>query len=142
MSLTPLPVPSLDALCKCSVLAAVALEIQRAPIWWTFAACLRLGFHALLRPKDIWGLRGSDVRFPGRRPLLMHPLAVVTVRDAKNRAFMGRLQVRTVKDPEALSWFGFWRMPSRLGRFGPSSRSGFASAWMSGSGFWVCRLSA
>ena len=41
---------------------------------------------------------------PGRRSLLTERIAVVTVKEAKNRAFAGRLQVRTVRDDGALSW--------------------------------------
>ena len=66
------------------------------------------GFFGLLRPKELFEVLRCDVRLPGPRSLLGAPVAVLTIREPKNRAFAGRLQVRTIRDQEALGWISWW----------------------------------
>ena len=103
----PLPEVLLEAIARWAVFAALVLDPGHAPEWWCFAAVIRLGFYALLRPKEIWNLLRSDIRMPGPRSLLREPISVLTIREAKNRAYMGRLQIRTVRAPHASAWLAW-----------------------------------
>ena len=61
------------------------------------------GFY-LLRPKEMFGLRRRHARVPGPLSLVSDDVAVLTVLDPKNRAAMGRLQVRAVRDSCSICW--------------------------------------
>jgi hypothetical protein len=99
-----LPVALLDAFCVAACLHAAVLDLPRAPVWWELAALLRLGFWGLFRPKELTNLRRRELRVPSPESLLATPVVVATILDAKNRAFMGRLQVRSVRDERAVAW--------------------------------------
>ena len=103
-SRVPMPEKIMLALCRYAVLAAVSLDTQHSLIWWNFMAVLRLSFHGLLRPKEIFGPFCSDVRASGPGSLLHSDVAVLTIREPKNRAHMGRLQVRLIREPTTVRW--------------------------------------
>ena len=107
-SRTPLPLCLLTLFCRFAVYSAVVAEPHDAAAWWGFGVVLRLAFRGLLRPKEAWNLVRRDVRLPGRLSLLGAPVGVLTIRDTKNRAHMGRLQVRAIRCPEALAWLRWW----------------------------------
>jgi hypothetical protein len=106
-SRTPLPAVLLEAIVRFSVFAAVALEPWKAVIWWPFGVAMMTAFHGLLRPGELWKLRRCDVRVPGTRSLLAAPIVVLTIREPKNRHFAGRLQVRSIREPEVISWISW-----------------------------------
>ena len=97
-SRTPVPRVVLEALRIFAVLAAVELDRPRAQLWWRFASVIGCGFWGLLRPKELFGLKRRHARVPGPLSLVADDVAVLTVLDPKNRASMGRLQVRAVRD--------------------------------------------
>ncbi len=107
----PMPEIILLAMARYAILAALTLNTRRAPMWWAFGPVLRMGFYGLMRPKEIWNLRRRDIRLPGVRSFLSGRLLVATIRDPKNRTFMGRLQVRAIREERTVQWLaGFWRM--------------------------------
>jgi len=122
-SRVPLPLLLLEAFTRYGALAACSVDVCRAVAWWHFCVCLRLAFFGLLRPKELWGLKRGDLRIPGDRSLLVHEVVVITVREAKNRAFSGRLQIRAVRCPATVRWvrwmFAEASPSSRVWPFGP-----------------------
>ena len=95
-SRVPMPRIILEALRIFAVLAAVELDRGQSQAWWRFAALLGAGFWGLLRPKELKGLFRKHVRVPGP--------ASLTIVDPQNRAYMGRLQARTVRDGFSVRW--------------------------------------
>ena len=69
---------------------------------------MRIGFYALLRPKEWLRLQRQHVKIPRGTILSGHRVAVLTVVDPKNRAFMGRLQVRLIGDPATTEWLSLY----------------------------------
>jgi hypothetical protein len=103
----PMPEPILEALCKFSLLAALSLDTKNSLVWWNFAVMLRVGFYGLLRPKEIYRVTRNLTRVPGLRSFLSVKVAVLTIVDPKNRAHMGRLQVRMIKDETTVDWLAW-----------------------------------
>ena len=73
---------------------------------FAFAILLRIGFHCLLRPAELLKLTVGDVRLPVSA---YEPnIAVIKLRDPKNRATLGRFQFVMVTDESLvayLQWF-------------------------------------
>ena len=103
-SRVPLRVELVCALSYAAVLHGCCLDVPRCGLWLRFAAVLRLGFFALLRPKEIYRLLVGDVMVPrlGTHSLLQ--CVVATIREPKNRAPGGRIQVRMLREPAAVRW--------------------------------------
>ena len=109
-SRVPMDVNIMKALFYFALTQAFWYEPSRKRIWLGFAICLRAGFFALLRPKEWFSLQRKFVKTPfGSGTLLSGArVAVITVLDAKNRAFLGRLQVRIIRDPGTISWLSWY----------------------------------
>ena len=107
VSRTPMPETVLRGFIAYGVMAALALEPSKAELWWRFLVLLQVGFHGLLRPKELLGLRRRHLKLPGGEDPLMPQLAVVCVEEPKNRAYMGRLQSRLVRSPVAVAWLSW-----------------------------------
>eukprot|EP00973_Karenia_brevis_P058893 8199175-Karenia_brevis.AAC.1 len=76
---------------------------HRHRIWYImFGILLRLGFYALLRPKETVMLRASDVTI--HLSLEQAPVAVIVVRAPKNKFSMGFSQFALVKDSGTIKW--------------------------------------
>ena len=103
-SRVPMPRIILEAIRIFAVLAATELDRCQSRQWWRLAALIGAGFWGLLRPKELVGLRRGHVRYPGAASFLTDDVAVLTVVDPKNRAYMGRLQARTVRDGCSVRW--------------------------------------
>jgi len=68
----------------------------------SFAVLVRVGFECLLRSGEIVKLLVGDIRLPQSR---YEPrVAVVTLRDPKNRAAMGRFQFAMIRDTALVDW--------------------------------------
>ena len=63
-----------------------------------------LGFFALLRPKELFQLTKACLKLPIGPLLGGSRVAVASILDPKNRAFMGRLQVRIIRDSACIDW--------------------------------------
>jgi hypothetical protein len=113
VSRVPMPLAVLEALRIFSVLAAIHLDRNRGLQWWSFAAILGAGFWGLCRPKELLNLRRSHVRVPGTRTFMLDEIGVLTIEEPKNRASMGRLQVRSVRDGCSVRWLQ-WLVQDRL----------------------------
>lgn len=107
-SRVPMRLEILLGLCRYGCLAAARLDQGRSLLWLAWVTSLQAGFWGLLRPKELFGLRRSCVRLPGRFRVSSQNLAVLTVLEPKNRAFMGRVQVRLVRDPACVRWLEWW----------------------------------
>ena len=107
-SRVPMRFEILLGLCRYGCLAAARLDQGRALLWLAWVTSLLAGFWGLLRPKELFGLHRSCVRLPGRFRVSNQNLAVFTVLEPKNRAFMGRVQVRLVRDPVCVRWLEWW----------------------------------
>ena len=103
-SRTPLPRLLMEAFCRYGAFAAMSHGAESQLIWWNFCVVLRTGFFALLRPKELFGLRVKELRLPHQWSLLSEHIAVATILSPKNRAHSGRLQVRIVRDPACVDW--------------------------------------
>jgi hypothetical protein len=70
--------------------------------WIVFAVLLRVGYHGLLRPADICGLRCCDVSVMTTSEGGFQ--AVLAITNPKTRAFMGRTQFAIIKDVITIRW--------------------------------------
>ena len=61
----------------------------------------------LMRPAEIWNAKRKHIRTPSEESLLLENIAIITIGNAKNRAFMGRLQVRSVRDIASVQWLAW-----------------------------------
>ena len=104
----PIDLNILKALFYFAICQALKYDPSRKHIWLAFAVCLRIGFFGLLRPKEWFTLQRLSVKTPSRILLSGSRVAVITVLDAKNRAFMGRLQVRMIRDPSTIAWLTWY----------------------------------
>ncbi len=88
---------------------------------------MRLGFHGLLRPQEMFQLSVGDLAFP--LPSRAEPLVLAIV-DPKNRAFLGRRQFRVVHDPGTIAW-ARWLVDGwpRFARLWPGSAASFRQVW-------------
>jgi len=93
-----------QAVSYAAVLHAVALDCEKAALWWSLAVVLRLGFFGLLRPKEICQMRIGHVVTPGPGVFRSLSCVVLSIIEPKNRMAMGRLQVRLVRDLPAVLW--------------------------------------
>ena len=111
-----------------SVTHATQLDRKNVLCWFSFSFCVRLGSHALLRPKELFELTKRCLRLPTSHVVSLSHVAVCTVLDPKNRAFLGRLQVRMVKDQATVDWLLWYTaglIPCQY--LWPYSRQRFAS---------------
>ena len=107
-SRVPMRFGMLLGLCRYGCLAAARLDQGRALLWLAWVTSLQAGFWGLLRPKELFGLHRSCVGLPGRFRVSNENLAVFKALEPKNRAFMGRVQVRLVRDPLCVRWLEWW----------------------------------
>ena len=107
-SRVPMPESVLKAFCYFAVMQGLQFDTSNSYMWLVFSICLRLGFYALLRPKELLQLTKGCLKLPLGRLLNSSAVAVATIRDPKNRAFMGRLQVRMIRDPAAIEWLSWY----------------------------------
>ena len=63
LSRTPMRPEFLHAICSYGVL----LDRKRSLLWWAFIVCLKVGFHGLLRPKELFCLKCSEIRLLVKR---------------------------------------------------------------------------
>ena len=103
-SRTPLPHALMKAVCYHAVCNAIWHDSSHAYMWFCFAVCIRLGFHGLMRPNELFSMTRRYLKLPMGTLLGGAHVAVATIREPKNRAFMGRLQVRMVRDNAAIAW--------------------------------------
>ena len=103
----PLRYELIQALCFASILFGSQFEPSLAPFWFGFAGVLRFAFFGLLRPKELYTLRIADVLVPRPGTHSLLKCAVATIREPKNRAAGGRLQVRMVRDELAVAWLSW-----------------------------------
>ena len=69
---------------------------------FAFALLVRIGFHCLLRPAELLKLVAGDIRLPVSA---FEPrVAVVRLRDPKNRSSLGRFQFVMVEDESLVAW--------------------------------------
>lgn len=109
-SRVPLRPELLEAICTYAVLAALRFDRKRALVWWSFTVSLKVAFHGLLRPKELFNLRCSEIRLPQSRVFMDSWVSVITILEPKNRAAMGRVQVRLIRDSDTLAWM-LWFIP-------------------------------
>jgi len=103
-SRVPMPKSILTAVAYVAVLQGMSLEPHNILMWLSFSVCVRVGFYALLRPKELFELTKRCLRLPTSRVVIGNFVGVCTILDPKNRAFMGRLQARMIKDTGTLEW--------------------------------------
>ena len=107
-SRTPMPIEIMKAVCYSAVMSALCFDKSNSHMWLSFAVLVRFAFFASLRPKELYGLLRKHVKVPAGRLLSGSNVAVATVLDPKNRAFMGRIQVRMVRDSNAIAWMSWF----------------------------------
>ena len=104
LSRTPLPFALMRGLFYFSLMQATLFDKTSSGMWFAFAVCMRFGFYALLRPRELYSIKRRHLKLPGPKVLGSCFVAVATILDPKNRAFMGRLQVRMVRDVNTVLW--------------------------------------
>ena len=100
-SRVPLPLEVLHAMFA-SALSLASSYPHAAHLLISFAVLIRVGFFALLRPGELLKLRVGDILFPS--VMEGAGIAVLAIRDAKNRLYMGRYQFATLKDFPTVQW--------------------------------------
>ena len=106
-SRTPMRLEIMTALAFVAVLHATVLDMKRCREWMAFSVALRVGWWSLLRPKELFGLKRGHLRLPSVSSFGGLRVAVLTIVNPKNKAFMGRLQVRMMRDEDSLAWLGW-----------------------------------
>ena len=73
---------------------------------FAFAVLTRIGHHCLLRPGEMLKLVVGDIRLPkgSHEP----EVAILRLRDPKNKASLGRFQFAIVKDVAAVRWLAWF----------------------------------
>ena len=61
----PMRLEVVQAVCHYAVMAALELEPGAYLEWMAFSVVIRIGFHGLLRPQEIFGLTANAVKLPG-----------------------------------------------------------------------------
>ena len=77
---------------------------------FSFAVLVRLGHHCLLRPGEILKLVVADIRLPNARASAAQgepEVAILRLRDPKNKASLGRFQFALVKDISIVRWLAW-----------------------------------
>ena len=97
----------MKAVCYCAVSHALWHDSTHASMWLRIAAAVRFAFHALHRPAELYNLVRRNLKLPAGSLLGGAHVAVAIAIDPKNRAFMGRLQVRMVRDDSAIAWLNW-----------------------------------
>ena len=119
----PFPLEVIDALFVWAILAATDFP-HFAPLLYSFSVCLRLGFHGLLRPGELWRLTCGDIRLPwsgGHGAPLTGAL-----RDTKNRRFLGRSQFFMISEAALVRWMEWFMLGrSQLDLLWPYSARAF-----------------
>ena len=104
ISRVPLRMEVITCLSHYALMASVWLDPGRAAVWATFAGILRLAFHGLMRPRELFDLKRGDIRLPSPGAFRNLQAGVIVIRDPKNRANAGRLQTRLLRDDLCLRW--------------------------------------
>ena len=85
-----------------AIIYALAFDRRNARRWIAFAVTLRVAWFGMLRPGEVFALSAATVDRPS---VIQHYyVMVLTLLNAKNRNFFGRLQVSLVRDEETVSW--------------------------------------
>ena len=83
-----------------------AMRDREALSHFAFAILVRLGFECLLRPGELLKIKVGDLRLP--KSAYEPSVCVITIRDAKNKASLGRFQFVMVSDPGLVSWLSWF----------------------------------
>eukprot|EP00438_Fugacium_kawagutii_P002055 Skav212336 [mRNA] locus=scaffold1488:19301:20410:+ [translate_table: standard] len=103
----PLPLSLLVALtCQCRAQAAREEKKGVKSLWLIFSVLINLGYFALLRPGELFKLKGNDVLLPNSISLGA-PFAIVRLECPKNSRQMGRQQFAEVHHPDAINWMSW-----------------------------------
>ncbi len=100
----PIPLPLLRALCHLGCIMATIWDTDRSYLWFAVVVALQTGYHALARPKELLSVLVKHIKLPTVWSLSDTFLAVVNVLDPKNKAYMGRIQVRLIRDVATIKW--------------------------------------
>ena len=100
-----MPLGVLESLFRFALLAAFTGHWGTPELWFSFAVALRMGWFGMLRPKEIFNILVREVRLP--RSSWGPRVAVIRIREAKNRNFMGRLQVSLIRDGCTVLWLSW-----------------------------------
>ena len=100
-----MPLLILEGLFRFALLAAFSGHWGSPELWFSFAVALRVGWFCMLRPGEIYKTQSRDVRLP--HASLGPRVAVVSIREPKNRNFMGRAQVSLTRDETTIGWLAW-----------------------------------
>ena len=99
----PLPLSLLVALtCQSRVQSCSGKKGTQA----SHSGLLNVGYFALLRPGELFKLKGSDVMLPNSISLGA-PFAIVRLESPKNSRQMGRQQFAEIYHPDAVNWLAW-----------------------------------
>ena len=105
---TPLPLPLVQGLFRWCMARGLGCAGGQAHLWVRFAISLLVGFHALLRPCEIYGILRACVGLPSEilpfAQELESPRASLVIIEPKNWRHAGRHQVAFLSHGPTISW--------------------------------------
>ena len=104
----PMPSMVMKAVCYYGVMMALMYDQSRSAAWFSFVVTIRMGFYALMRPIEFLSILKSHIKLPSPWTPSGARTAVCKIIDPKNRAFMGRVQVRMIKDEGTIAWLAWF----------------------------------
>ena len=115
---TPLTLHFLNVLCPTALICMQGAPDRKGRyLWRALSTLLRVGFHALLRPGEAFGLYVEDILFGHEAG---EP-TVVIIRKPKNRFHMGRIQHAVIQDPRTISWLTYLVGQRSSGKLWPAT---------------------
>ena len=111
-SRVPARLEVVQGICFAAAVFAFSTVSSKARVWWNFIVAVRLAFFGLLRPKELFGLRRSEVVLPGPGTFRNLDLVVLKIASPKNKLHVGRVQVRLIKDSATVQW-AIWFLMNR-----------------------------
>ena len=102
LSRRPMQRDIMQAIALFGIFSASSFEPRLANMWLSFSVCIMTGWWGLLRPAELLNLTVGCLKLP---KLCGQPwLASILIKDAKNRAYLGRLQTSLIRDEATVSW--------------------------------------
>ena len=105
----PVPFMILDAMFATALLRGFHATGTAARDYISFAVCLLLGFHSLLRPGELAILTPRKIALPDARLHTLVTSGLVTITNGKNRRVFGRVQIASLCDSRCIAWLS-WLM--------------------------------
>ena len=113
----PISFNIVQGMCLCLLNRAGYLTGQDRCNCISLVVFLVVGFFGLLRPGEIFRLRFDDIGLPTDMAIAGEKVAVIMIKEPKNRLTYGRNQFVHLEDPLAIVWISWWKSLFSPGEF-------------------------